>query len=74
MGSEVDTRLEELECRLALQEESIETMSDQIYQQLQQLGKLEQDISMIKDWIKGTLDNQQATTADGKEEPPPPHY
>ena len=73
MGTDVDTRLEELECRLALQDESIETMSDQIYQQLQQLGKLEQDMAMIKDWIKGTLDSQQSTP-DGKEEPPPPHY
>lgn len=73
MGSDVDSRLEELECRLALQDESIETMSDQIYQQLQQLGKLEQDLSMIKDWIKGTMDSQQSTP-DGKEEPPPPHY
>lgn len=73
MGTDVDTRLEELECRLALQDESIETMSDQIYQQLQQLNKLEQDMAMIKDWIKGTLDSQQSTP-DGKEEPPPPHY
>jgi len=72
MGSEAESRIEELECRVALQHESIETMSDQIYRQQQQLDTIQSDLDLIKGWIKDSLQAQDEQTQ--IEEPPPPHY
>ncbi len=72
MVSETDSRIEELECRMALQHESIETMSDQIYRQQQQLDTMQSDLDLIKDWIKASLHSRDEQTH--VEEPPPPHY
>jgi len=70
--SNVDKKIEELECRVALQDESIETLSDQIYRQQQQLDSVQSDLDLIKDWIKSSLQVQDEQTQ--IEEPPPPHY
>ena len=72
MGTNADTKIDELECRVALQDESIETLSDQIYRQQQQLDAIQSDLDLIKDWIKASLHSQDEQTQ--TEEPPPPHY
>ena len=70
--TEADIKIEELECRVALQDESIETMSDQIYRQQQQIDAMQSDLDLIKDWIKSSLQIQDEQSQ--IEEPPPPHY
>ena len=72
MSAEADKRIEELECRLALQDDSIETLSDQVYKQKQQLDALQSDLDLIKDWIKASINAQEEHNP--TEEPPPPHY
>lgn len=73
MGSDADTRLEELECRVALQDESIETLSDQLYQQQKQLEKLQHEFGLVKDWIKQTLSASSPQVGSEVDEKPP-HY
>lgn len=58
---------------MALQDESIETMSDQLYQQQKQLEKLQQEFQLVKNWIKETISSASAGSGSEADERPP-HY
>lgn len=66
-----DSRLEEIEAKLAHQEHTISELSEVIYRQQQQLDKLERGYATLVSRVKELL-----AMADSEEhtDTPPPHY
>ncbi len=64
-------RIEQLEMKVAFQEDSIETLHNEIFEQQLKLQTLEKQLALLAARLKETQPNQLASE---KEEVPPPHY
>jgi len=67
----MNERLTELEIKFMQQEETLDVLSQQLYQQQKEIYNLNQEISQLKERLK-TL--ATAPVASQTEETPPPHY
>ncbi|EKF9230130.1 SlyX family protein [Vibrio cholerae] len=64
-------RIEDLECKLAFQEQTIETLNDALTQQQLLLSKMQDQMK----YVVGKVKNMDTSTlADPAHETPPPHY
>ncbi len=67
----MNERLEDLESRLAFQENSIQELSDIIAGQQKQIEQLQLMVSALRDQVRNLTPSLIASEA---EETPPPHY
>ncbi|RBM45724.1 SlyX protein [Vibrio tarriae] len=69
--TQLQERIEDLECKLAFQEQTIETLNDALTQQQLLLSKMQDQIK----YVVGKVKNMDTSTlADPAHETPPPHY
>jgi len=66
-----EQRIAELEMRLSFQENTIQTMSDEMAKQQQQLELLTLEVRRLNKALESAASGPTANQAD---EPPPPHY
>ena len=64
-------RLTELEIKFMQQEQTLETLSEQVYLQQKEIFQLTQQIKILTDRLKALAVSPVASQA---EETPPPHY
>lgn len=68
---QLQERIEDLECKLAFQEQTIETLNDALTQQQLLLSKMQDQMK----YVVGKVKNMDTSTlADPAHETPPPHY
>ena len=67
----MDTRLTNLEVKVAFQDDLLESLNQVVASQQRQLDLLQGEVRMLYDQIK-TM--QPSLTAMAEEEAPPPHY
>ena len=67
----MDEKLEELETRLAFQDQELQTLNDVIINQQSQIDGLEEKIRLLHEKMK---DLKTETVIPASEETPPPHY
>jgi len=70
-STDADARIIELESRVALQDDSLNELSDEIYRQQQQIARLETSVRRLAERL------QSIELAEPAEKPPdevPPHY
>ncbi|HBK7254437.1 TPA: SlyX family protein [Vibrio cholerae] len=69
--TQLQERIEDLECKLAFQEQTIETLNDALTQQQLLLSKIQDQMK----YVVGKVKNMDTSTlADPAHETPPPHY
>lgn len=69
--TQLQERIEDLECKLAFQEQTIETLNDALTQQQLLLSKMQDQMK----YVVGKVKNMDTSTlADPEHETPPPHY
>ncbi|EGQ7645397.1 SlyX family protein [Vibrio cholerae] len=69
--TQLQERIEDLECKLAFQEQTIETLNDALTQQQLLLSKMQDQMK----YVVGKVKNMDTSTlADPAYETPPPHY
>ncbi|HHC7319508.1 SlyX family protein [Vibrio cholerae] len=69
--TQLQERIEDLECKLAFQEQTIETLNDALTQQQLLLSKMQDQMK----YVVGKVKNMDTyTLADPAHETPPPHY
>ncbi|HDZ9266826.1 TPA: SlyX family protein [Vibrio cholerae] len=69
--TQLQERIEDLECKLAFQEQTIETLNDALTQQQLLLSKMQDQMK----YVVGKVKNMDTPTlADPAHETPPPHY
>ncbi|EOX4391764.1 SlyX family protein [Vibrio cholerae] len=69
--TQLQERIEDLECKLAFQEQTIETLNDALTQQQLLLSKMQVQMK----YVVGKVKNMDTSTlADPAHETPPPHY
>lgn len=66
-----EERITELECRIALQEDQLDSLSLSLHEQQQEIGTLLLKIAALEELVKALKPSQLASV---DEEPPPPHY
>jgi SlyX protein len=66
-----ERRLEELESRLAFQDETIETLNRELLALRAELAVLKEQVARLSDRARG---QDQPAVGDAADEPPPPHY
>ncbi|MBU3823650.1 MAG: SlyX family protein [Candidatus Oceanisphaera merdipullorum] len=71
MTNDILARLEQLETRLAFQDDTIEQLNQEITAQSAQTARLQAQLSMIAQRLKDLQPSNMGSQAD---EPPPPHY
>lgn len=71
-GSNRETRIDELEARLAQQDHSIAELSDEVYQQQKQIGQLEIMVRHLVERLQ-QVEPQGSQSSDSTDEIPP-HY
>ncbi len=69
--TKLEHRIEELECKLAFQEQTIDELNDALSNQQLLLTKMQDQMKYVANKIK-TMDT--SNLADPSEETPPPHY
>ncbi|CCQ09275.1 hypothetical protein PALB_1120 [Pseudoalteromonas luteoviolacea B = ATCC 29581] len=67
----IETRVNELEERIAFQDETIEVLNDELKIHQQRLAKMQRQLELLAEKIK---DSQQSPMMHPSQEPPPPHY
>lgn len=67
----MDTRLNNLEVKLAFQDDLLESLNRIVAEQQQQLDLLQEELCLLYQQLKVLQPSQINTAA---EEPPPPHY
>lgn len=67
----IEARMDELETRLAFQEDTINTLNDQVVHQEMDLRKLWEANQLLKKQLKDVSPSQLKSQED---ETPPPHY
>ncbi|EKO3786724.1 SlyX family protein [Vibrio harveyi] len=68
---QLEARINDLECQLAFQEQTIEDLNDALSQQQLQITKM---LDQMK-YVVGKVKNMDSSNlADPSEETPPPHY
>ncbi|EGQ8357938.1 SlyX family protein [Vibrio cholerae] len=69
--TQLQERIEDLECKLAFQEQTIETLNDALTLQQLLLSKMQDQMK----YVVGKVKNMDTSTlADPAHETPPPHY
>ncbi|BCK04313.1 SlyX family protein [Vibrio cholerae] len=69
--TQLQEHIEDLECKLAFQEQTIETLNDALTQQQLLLSKMQDQMK----YVVGKVKNMDTSTlADPAHETPPPHY
>ncbi|EGR4177333.1 SlyX family protein [Vibrio cholerae] len=69
--TQLQERIDDLECKLAFQEQTIETLNDALTQQQLLLSKMQDQMK----YVVGKVKNMDTSTlADPAHETPPPHY
>lgn len=69
--AQFENRLNDLECQLAFQEQTIEELNDALAQQQLLIGKMQHQMK----YMVGKMKNMETSNlADPAKEPPPPHY
>ncbi|EOU2464135.1 SlyX family protein [Vibrio navarrensis] len=69
--AQLEKRLNDLECQLAFQEQTIEELNDALAQQQLLIGKMQHQMK----YMVGKMKNMETSNlADPAKEPPPPHY
>lgn len=71
MTDNTEQRITELEIRLTHQEESIDSLSNTIIGQHDEIDALKLKLEILEKRLKSVSDSQ---VADQKDETPPPHY
>ena len=71
MTTESDTRLVELETRLAFQEHTLHELNEAVTRQQQQIEALVREIETFKDRLRAAAPSPVGPPEDEK---PPPHY
>ena len=66
----METKLVDIETRMAFQDDTIQQLSDVIYRQQQQIDKLERTAQMLVDKIQDLMQDLPGKVVDEK----PPHY
>lgn len=66
----MDDRINELETRVAFQDEAIRKLVEAVAQQERELYRMSKEIGRLK----ASLTALEPGGLDGAEEPPPPHY
>ena len=66
-----ESRLEEIEVKLAFQEQSLQELSDVVYRQERSLEAIEERLAIISERLSQVLESVPDATP---EDPPPPHY
>lgn len=66
----METKLVDIETRMAFQDDTIQQLSDVIYRQQQQIDKLERTVQMLVDKIQDLMQDLPGKVVDEK----PPHY
>ncbi|MGU3232902.1 SlyX family protein [Vibrio cholerae] len=69
--TQLQERIEDLECKLAFQEQTIETLNDALTQQQLLLSKMQDQMKYVVGKVKNI---DTSTLADPAHETPPPHY
>lgn len=67
----LEARIEQLEMKVAFQEDNIETLNNEIFEQQRKLQLLTEQVTILATKLKETQPNQLASE---KEEMRPPHY
>ncbi|MGF1548355.1 MAG: SlyX family protein [Thiotrichales bacterium] len=68
---EHESRIIELECRIALQEDLLQALQSQMLEQERVILELRRHVSLQRDWLAAL---QPSPLAPRSEEQPPPHY
>lgn len=69
--NELTNKVDDLECKIAFQEQTIEELNEALSQQQMLISKMEQQMR----YIVGKVKNMDTSNlADQSEETPPPHY
>lgn len=68
---QLENRVNDLECQLAFQEQTIEQLNDALSQQQLQLSRMQEQMTFMIGKIKSL---GGSNLADQSEETPPPHY
>ena len=66
-----DERIEQLEMKVSFQDDNIETLNNEIFDQQRKLHLLKEQVSLLVKKFKAAEPNQLAPE---EEEVPPPHY
>ncbi len=68
---QLENRINDLECQLAFQEQTIDSLNDALSQQQQLITKMQDQMK----YVVGKVKNMDSSNlADPSEETPPPHY
>lgn len=68
---DLESKLIDLESKLAFQDDTIEKLNSVVTQQQVQLDHLNLQVEKLQEWIKNL---QPSNIASSSEETPPPHY
>jgi SlyX protein len=68
---QMEARVNDLECQLAFQEQTIEELNDALGQQQLQISRMQEQMTFMIGKIKSL---SSSNLADQSEETPPPHY
>lgn len=66
-----ENRIEQLEMKVAFQEDNIDSLNNEIFAQQRKLQQLGEQVALLAVKLKEAQPNQMASE---KEETPPPHY
>ncbi|PCK31595.1 SlyX family protein [Pseudoalteromonas piscicida] len=69
--NEIENRMTELEAKLAFQEDTIETLNDELKTHQQRLAKMQRQIELLAEKMK---EGRDPGLMPQHQEPPPPHY
>ena len=69
--TELENRINDLECQLAFQEQTIDSLNDALSNQQLLISKMQEQMK----YVAGKVKNMDSSNlADPSEETPPPHY
>ncbi|MBO1518367.1 SlyX family protein [Oceanisphaera pacifica] len=71
MNNDILNRLEQLETRLAFQDDTIEQLNQEITTQGYETARLKEQLNLMVNKLKDLQHNQADNSG---EDPPPPHY
>ena len=71
MNAPAESRIEELEIRVAFQDELLATLSGQVVELDRELRALREQVARARESLESLRDSQ---SHDAASEPPPPHY
>lgn len=69
--NQLETRIENLEAKVAFQDETIDVLNDEIKAHQQQLAKMRRQMELLGEKLREVQSNSSGTQ---ELEPPPPHY